>query len=706
MLARVPHLRPMALLWLLLWPAPPAQAATAELQFAYLRGNGWQAEQVRVLLQVDRQHRPTLHLQAARLELPGGLGTVTNMALDCPRLVTGAGTYACRHARIRGQFSELGAQTLVTDFRYDQPHGTLELAVDGLRIAGAQAQLQVHAALPGWRIDASLHEADLPAVRAALAPWIQWPAGTWSGRATVAATLAGVGAQLLQLQARVRLANLGYASDDNLLAAERLEAELEFDYAPAAPATGGEASVMATLKAHRGQLYIDPVYLDVAAAPFTLTVTGRQRNNSTRLQAASLHFAQPGVLTASGRGELELGSGALLHQLQLQLEEVVVPRAWPLYVAPFLATTDFKNLSASGGLSGQINVTDGAISRLDLQLQALSVDEPEGALALQAVEGAVRWSTDDAALMAATEAPAPLDATSRLRFAGGRLYGLPFGASELQLLAGGRGLRLLAPVTIPVLDGGLRIDTFRLRHAGEPAMWLRLDAEVLPIDMAALCKVFGWPVFGGTLAGRIPKAALENGVLTLGGNLEARVFDGSVTVSRLHLQDPLGRFPQLQADLHLQALDLALLTNTFEFGHISGRLSGEVLDLQLFDWQPVAFDARLSTPLGDHGPRRITPQAVQNLSSLGGGSGITSALSGGFLRFFKEFRYRQLGIACRLQQDVCLMGGVAPAPGGYYLIQGAGFPRVNLIGSQGRVAWSKLLRQLQRLSEGAPMSVQ
>jgi hypothetical protein len=167
----------------------------------------------------------------------------------------------------------------------------------------------------------------------------------------------------------------------------------------------------------------------------------------------------------------------------------------------------------------------------------------------------------------------------------------------------------------------------------------------------------------------------------------------------------LGRFPQFQADIALRDLNLALVTGTFEFGYISGRLGGEVNGLQLFDWRPVAFDARLATPPDYRGDRRITPRAVQNLSSLGGGSGVTSALSGGFLRIFKDFKYRQLGIACRLEQDVCQMGGVAPAPGGYYLIEGAGLPRINLIGSQGRVAWSKLLRQLERLGQGAALEV-
>jgi hypothetical protein len=311
------------------------------------------------------------------------------------------------------------------------------------------------------------------------------------------------------------------------------------------------------------------------------------------------------------------------------------------------------------------------------------------------MNGALRWST---------EGTAETDATA-LSFAGGRFYGLPFGAAQLHLQTQGRDARLLKPFTLPILDGGLQVDTFRIRHAGEPGMWLRLDAVVLPIDMAALSKAFGWPVFGGKLAGRIPKAALDDGVLTLGGNLEAQVFGGQITLQNLRLQDALGRFPQFQADIALRDLDLALVTGTFEFGYISGRLGGEVNGLQLFDWRPVAFDARLATPPDYRGDRRITPRAVQNLSSLGGGSGVTSALSGGFLRVFKDFKYRQLGIACHLEQDVCQMGGVAPAPGGYYLIEGAGLPRINLIGSQGRVAWSKLLRQLERLGEGAALEV-
>jgi hypothetical protein len=45
------------------------------------------------------------------------------------------------------------------------------------------------------------------------------------------------------------------------------------------------------------------------------------------------------------------------------------------------------------------------------------------------------------------------------------------------------------------------------------------------------------------------------------------------------------------------------------------------------------------------------------------------------------------------------MGGVEPAPAGYYIVKGAGLPRINVIGSQTRVAWTTLVRQLGAVME-------
>ena len=138
------------------------------------------------------------------------------------------------------------------------------------------------------------------------------------------------------------------------------------------------------------------------------------------------------------------------------------------------------------------------------------------------------------------------------------------------------------------------------------------------------------------------------------------------------------------------------MTGAFSFGRITGRLSGRVDGLRLFNWAPVAFDARLYTPPGDRSKHRISQRAVENIGSIGGGgAGVTAALSSGFLRFFDDFNYDQLGLSCRLENDVCAMTGVAPAPnGGYYLVKGKGLPRIDVIGSSRRVDWPRLVQQL------------
>jgi len=189
--------------------------------------------------------------------------------------------------------------------------------------------------------------------------------------------------------------------------------------------------------------------------------------------------------------------------------------------------------------------------------------------------------------------------------------------------------------------------------------------------------------------------------VTLDGKLEATVFDGRVAVSDLSLTDPLGKFPRMHATIGIANLDLAMVTRTFEFGMITGRLSGHVSDLETFGWMPEAFDAFLFTPPDDRSKHRISQRAVTNLSSIGGGSGgsVAAALQGGFLKFFDDFGYKRLGLSCRLANDICLMGGVEKAGSGYYIVKGAGLPRIDVIGSQTRVAWTTLVRQLGAVME-------
>jgi hypothetical protein len=92
---------------------------------------------------------------------------------------------------------------------------------------------------------------------------------------------------------------------------------------------------------------------------------------------------------------------------------------------------------------------------------------------------------------------------------------------------------------------------------------------------------------------------------------------------------------------------------------------------------------------------------VQNIGNIGGGgAGVTAALSSGVMRFFDDFNYDRLGLSCRLENDVCILDGIAPAPnGGYYLVKGKGLPRIDVIGGAHRVDWPRLVQQLIAITE-------
>jgi hypothetical protein len=449
-----------------------------------------------------------------------------------------------------------------------------------------------------------------------------------------------------------------------------------------------------------GQAYSDPVFLDFGVHHAKLDFAGVLDTASSRFDADSFALDHAGLLQAGGSATLDFAGDTLLPTAKVHIASLDLANAMPAYVQPFLINSGFKDITGSGTIRGDVEMDAGLPVRAGLDLDTITIDSNTASVSLEGISGRVNWFDDTSRTALAGAIDDDLF-QSRLAWKAGRLWGLELGPATLPFTTTGRHFRLLEPVMLPIFDGGLAIDTLRVRHAGTEEMYVRFDAEVRPISVALLSRAFGWPEFQGTLAGRIPGLQLRQGVVTLDGNLDAQVFDGRVAVRGLSLREPLGKFPRMHASIGIENLDLTLVTQTFEFGMIAGRLSGYVSDLETFGWMPESFDAFLFTPPDDDSRHRISQRAVTNLSSIGGGSGggVAAALQGGFLKFFDDFRYDRLGLSCRLANDVCIMGGVLPAPNGYYIVKGSGLPRINVIGSQSRVAWTTLVRQLGAMME-------
>jgi hypothetical protein len=405
--------------------------------------------------------------------------------------------------------------------------------------------------------------------------------------------------------------------------------------------------------------------------------------SARELQITAFNGEQSNLAHLTGSANIALSPFAI-DAAQIEATEIHFPAAYASYLQLALATTPFNQLVTRGDATAQLRIAANQPVALTLRASDLAFSDAMHELAVSGVNAQLHWAAGDA------EPPSP----SWLTWDNARGWGVSGAKSRLDFAMHDRDFRLLQPARLPLFDGALRINTLAVQKLGQPDMAGSFDAVIEPISVGPIAKALGWPEFAGSLSGRIPGLTYRNHELSLQGDLDAQVFDGHVTASRLRVRDPFGDWPKLYADLVARNLDLELITRTFEFGSITGRLDVDVTGLETFGLSPVAFDLSLRTPRVDRSRHRISQRAVQNLSKIGGG-GATAALQSSLLRFFEQFGYSRLGLGCQLRNDVCRISGIEPAPDGFFIMQGSGIPKLDIIGHNERVGWLTFLAQVR-----------
>ena len=487
-------------------------------------------------------------------------------------------------------------------------------------------------------------------------------------------------AQAWSLETKLQLRSLSASESSGRYASEKLDADLEVQ----AQSTPARWQGQMSLQLPRGQAYVEPVFVDFGLVPAKASARFELSKRDSTLRLRAFELQQNGVGNISGEASVRPDLGRASLQAQVQWQALELAPAFATYAQPFLAGESMEKLAPSGRASGQLQLINGVPVVLHLQLDKASVEMADAGLS--GIDATLHWS-----------AQAPV-AVSTLRWSGGHIADLPLGGGDTAFRAQASNFELTRSLRLPLADGALRVDRLALQNIGSAALAAGFEAEIEPIDLAALCRAFGWPEFSGQLGGKLPGLRLHENLLELDGALSARVFDGEVSVEKLRVLDPLGRVPRVSADIHMRRLDLTALTGAFSFGRIDGRLDADVDGLRLLDWRPVAFNARLQTTPGDRSRQRISQRAIDNLSALGGGpSGV---LSRGALRFFDDFAYARIGWSCALANGVCHMDGLQPAAnGGYVLVKGRLLPRIDVVGYNREVDWNTFLGQLKSARE-------
>ncbi len=443
-----------------------------------------------------------------------------------------------------------------------------------------------------------------------------------------------------------------------------------------------------------GELLIDDFYRNFSDGEMEFTLRPEWQGGKLAVLSASL--TDNYSLTVEGRAVLETQQQPNSWSVEINRLDLQLPGAYERYLEPMAAAWTLNGLEVTGRVSWSGEWSAGKFSSGDLGITDLSiVDTQRRRFAITGLDARMR--------------PGDHAFQSILAWRGLLLGRINLGPAQVALDSEPGKFAITQPLVLEVLGGRLNLHELQVLlpgssddDAGEPDIRLRADLDEL--DMEQLTAAFGWPAFSGKMTGKIPGVSFEDGVLDVEGEILVTVFDGLLTLDDLRIERPFGVLPSLAANIEVQNLDLELLTSTFSFGRISGRIDGYVRDLRMLDWKPVAFDAWLGTPQRQRGSKGISRQAVNHLTTLGGGR-ATTALTSPLMRLFNNFSYKRLGLGCRMQNNICEVRGVSEDGASVQIMEGAGIPKITIKVFNRSVDWPQLLAHLAAASEGESIKV-
>lgn len=654
---------------LLTLAAPAAQARVAQLRVARVATAVVTLERVRVRLDWPEQATSgELQLWAGQVDAPSLGYHFRDLHWRCPLQRIERGGWQCE-----GELRAGRAAPLRLSIRLDEASTRAVLSQGGARFALERAATHPDQTTLGltrvpllWA-QALLHQAW---------PAAHFKAGTLDGTLLVDASPT----RPLRVSGSLQLAAAGLETADASIVGEGLGGILRLDYRSTPALT--QATVDGELRG--GEFLAGNTYVALPGTPVSLQVQASQHAGQGWV-LPRIAWRDSSALTATASASL--GTDGSLQSLQVQARSDDMTPLKPRYLSGWMGVFGLGDVDLHGALDVQARVADGGLASIDAELHDVDLRDPGQRFVFNGLRGDLRYS-------------AGARVESALQWQGGQLYGLGFAAAQMAFASDHGELRTRAPMRVPMMGGSLGLHDVVIRPPqGGAGMDIRFGMRLGDIDFGQVSQALGLPAFQGRLGGDIPRAHYANERIDFDGGLTLQLFDGQVAFSELSLERPFGTAPSLSADIAMDDLDLLRLTDVLGFGSISGKLDGRINGLRLVDWTPVAFDARFITDDAPGVRKRISQRAVQDISSVGGG-GLLQSLQGQLIGLFNDFGYRRIGIGCKLENQICAMSGLHSAGNAFTIVEGAGLPRLQVIGYNRAVDWPTLVERLMAAGKG------
>ncbi len=237
------------------------------------------------------------------------------------------------------------------------------------------------------------------------------------------------------------------------------------------------------------------------------------------------------------------------------------------------------------------------------------------------------------------------------------------------LLAGKRGV-IPETIALPFYSGHISIMDMRVDDILVSGRKLSFMTKIENVDLAALLNELAGIEYPGSIEARFPLVTYQGNRLGTEGKASVKVFGGEIEAENIYAEYIFSSSRKIGGDALFRNIDLGKMTDTIKVGKITGALEGTVKNLVIEYGQPSQFVFEINTMEESDVPKKVSVDAIENISILGTGSGgVGSVLQSGVNRFFKEYPYSRIGIMCSLENDHFRIRGTIHEGGNEYLIR-------------------------------------
>lgn len=566
------------------------------------------------------------------------------------------------------------------DARYDTKTGDLSsdnirITMPGIGALNGAARLKLKGAMP---ITASLETRELnfsSVFSMAKSLMTQEEAKKWSieGRGALKGRMAGTlsgGSPSLSGNITMDIKKGGFASPDGSKAAQGINGLVIMNFT--VPRGEKDTSLKVSSRISSGEYLWGKYYKDLSKERAGFST------NADILTSSKAGSRFKGVCDLFNTGQYSYDGyfGREGWRFHVSARDMVIKRIVSDFLSAYLAETapPLKGIDADGRLSADISLASiekKREARGNIRLAASSLTLPALSLDVKALEVDVPFDLSSAG-QAGTGPKGEQRGPGWITISGFRKgeYNLP--ELKIPVIASGTDVIATGVISVPFYGGAVRIRDVVAKDVLGESPRFSFAGTVTGIDLPRLLNDLTGLTFPGSVKARFPMVAYQNGELKTEGGMSVDIFGGRIEVLDMYAKGLLAPSRKIGGNITFSNIDLGKITETIKIGKITGIIEGSMKDLEVEYGQPSRFVFDLDTVKARGVPRKVSVDAIENISILGTGTGgIGAILKSGINKFFKEYPYSRIGIRCTLENDNFNIRGKIIEGGKEYLIRRA-----------------------------------